>query len=202
MPPKAPIVPLTEVEKEYLDEKFEGYTKHIAKKFKLPMIGLAVVFAGAVAIFATYLYMQARTNVMESQLDLTQASITFYKGMSATGEKMANLVKDMQFTADEFNERAAQAGLSVGLMDKYEKQMKAAVEKMEALAKRHYTLKKNKPSNHPKEVKSVGVPKEAPVSAPPPPPPIRLEKSQPQEKGNVFEIPGNIQQQIQQRKIN
>ena len=202
MPPKTPEVPLTEAEQEYLDDKFEGYTKHIAKKFKLPMIGLAVVFAGAVAIFATYLYMQAQSNVMNAQLDLTQASITFYKGMSATGEKMDKMVKDMQFTADEFNERAAQAGLSVGLMDKYEKQMKVAVEKMEALAKRHYTLKKNKPAHHSKEIKSVKTPKEVPAAVSPPPPPIKLEKSQSKEKGNIFEIPGDIQQQIQQRKIN
>jgi hypothetical protein len=157
------------------------------------MIGLAVVFAGFVGIFATYLYLQAKANVMETQLELTQAKITFYKGMFEAGEQMSNMVNDMEATVAVFNERAAQANISVGQMDKYENQMRRAMEEIEALRDRHMKLKEGKPAEHP--VKNA-VPTESkpfPVMAPPPP-----EEEKP--AGNVFQIAPDIKQQIQQRK--
>ena len=72
---------LTEEEQEYLDDKFESFKLDFWKRFKIPAIGLAVVFAGLISVFSTYLYMQAKINVMQSQEELTKAKVTFYEGM-------------------------------------------------------------------------------------------------------------------------
>jgi hypothetical protein len=126
---------LTEEEKEYLDEKFESFKLSFWQKFKLPALGLAVVFAGLVSIFATYLYMQAKINVMENHEELTAAKVTFYNGMIKANQEIENMV-------DRYNKLAAEAEISVSRMKQYE-------EELERIAKRHQELRSMRPEGHP-----------------------------------------------------
>lgn len=107
---------LTVEEKEFLDDKFEQFKLDFWKRFKIPAIGLAVVFAGLMSIFATYLYMQAKVNVMESQAELAQAKATFYSGMQKANEEMEGMITS-------YNDMVEQAGLSVEMMKIYEKEL-------------------------------------------------------------------------------
>ena len=126
---------LTNEEQKYLDKKFDEFQIGFWKKFRLPAIGLAVVFAGLVAVFASYLYMQARVNVMNSQVEMTKAVTTFYDGMHKANEE----IKDM---VDQFNILASDASRSVSRMKRYE-----AV--LESIAKKHSEIKKSRPAGHP-----------------------------------------------------
>jgi len=116
------VANLSEEEKDYLDDKFEQFKLDFWKRFKIPAIGLAVVFAGLVSIFSTYLYMQARVNVMESHADLAKAKATFYSGMQQANEEIEKMVEN-------YNDMVEQAGVSVEMMKVYEKELAKRVSK-------------------------------------------------------------------------
>ena len=100
---------LTEKEQKYLDEKFDEFKNTFWKKFKLPAIGLAVVFASFVAVFASYTYMQAKINVMNSQAEMSKAITTFYDGMADANKEISGMVC-------KFNDLVSEAGVSSGSM--------------------------------------------------------------------------------------
>ena len=125
---------LTEEEQEYLDDKFESFKLDFWKRFKIPAIGLAVVFAGLISVFSTYLYMQAKINVMQSQEELTKAKVTFYEGMMKANKEITDMVT-------RYNTLAEEAGASVG-------RMKAVEAEFEEILVKH---KKMKSVRHGKE---------------------------------------------------
>lgn len=163
--------PLTEEEKTFLEDKFEEFKSSFWKKFKLPAIGLAVVFAGLVSVFATYLYMQAKINVMQAQEDLTKAKVTFYEGMMKANQEITEMV-------EVYNKLAIEAGESVDKMKIYE-------EELERIVKNHQRLKSLQPSDHPTT--------ELPSSLDPTVPPKLV---LPPNK-EVFKIDPQMQQQLQ-----
>ena len=161
---------LTEEERDFLDDKFEQFKLDFWKKFKLPALGLAVVFAGLISVFATYLYMQARVNVMNSQAELAKAKVTFYEGMMKAN-------KEINKMTEEFNNLVEQAGISVGEMKKYEDEMKS-------LTKKHNKLKRSSHSRSSKPkpvIATETVPKKS---------------KQTKEHKDTFKINQTIQQQI------
>lgn len=116
---------LTAQEKEYLDKKFESFALEFGKRFKIPVIGLAIVFAGLVSIFAAYLYMQAKINVMEAQASFAEAKTSFYESMQSSKEAIANMVK-------EYNSIVEEAGISVEMMKTYEEEYAKLCERNKA----------------------------------------------------------------------
>ena len=166
---------LTEKEREYLDNKFENFKLSFWKRFRLSALGLAVVFGAAVAVFATYTYLQAKINVINSQAELVKATVTFYRGMEESNKEM----KDMM---EKFNVLVEQAGTSVVKMYKYEKQL-------EEIVKRHERLKAERPVGHPKTPETDALLKELAQ------PSAKVNKSTPRD---MFKINPNIKQQIAQ----
>lgn len=80
--------PLTKEEQEYLDEKFKEFKQKLWSKMKIPAIGLAVVFAGLMSIFASYTYLTAR-------VDVAQAQVEFYQNMTAAQREVTDLKEQM-----------------------------------------------------------------------------------------------------------
>lgn len=164
---------LSEEEQRYLNNKFEDFKLDFWRRFKIPAIGLAVVFAGLVSVFATYLYMQAKINVMEAQEELTKTKIAFYEGMNKANTEIKSMIEN-------YNSLVEQAGISVGKMKAYEKEI-------EDLVKRHAKLKDMKPEGHP-EVKVKKEPFSIPTKSPPD---YKKQKTE-----DVFKIDPRIQQQM------
>ena len=112
---------LTKEQECYLDECFEEFKKESVKKLKFPLVGLAVVFAAAVSIFATYLYMQAKINVMEAQAEFAEVRKDFYEDVTDAKEKIDELMLSYRDRLDEWNKLAENAEASAQRMASYEK---------------------------------------------------------------------------------
>ena len=85
---------LTHEEKEYLDNKFNEFRANLWAKFKLPALGLAIVFAGFMSVFATYMYTSAKADVARAQVD-------FYQSLLSSQKEITELKTEM---IDNFND--------------------------------------------------------------------------------------------------
>ena len=82
-------------EKEYLDDKFNEFRKALWAKFKIPAIGLVIVFAGIMSAFASYMYVKAKSDVAQAQVD-------FYQNMISTQKEITELKTQMINNFNEF----------------------------------------------------------------------------------------------------
>jgi hypothetical protein len=93
---------LTKEQKEHLDVCVESVKKEMYSKLKVPLFGLVGVFAVGVSIFATYLYMQAKINVMNAQKE-------FYEYFTEARDSMDEKLGDLNLKLTEFNELGSRA---------------------------------------------------------------------------------------------
>jgi hypothetical protein len=169
---------LTREQECYLDECFEEYKKESVKKLRFPLVGLAVVFAAAVSIFATYLYMQAKINVMEAQAEFAEVKKDFYEDVSEAKEKIDDLMISYRDRLEEWNTLAENAEASAQRMAAYEKSL-------EQIANNFAAMSSNTP---PPDVDSNSPSTE---NTPPPLP----EMTTPNMSRDIFKIPEQQQQQ-------
>jgi len=93
---------LTTEQKEHLEICVESVKKEMYSRLKVPLFGLVGIFAVGVSIFATYLYMQAKINVMNAQKE-------FYEYFTESRESMDEKLAALSVKIDEFNELGGQA---------------------------------------------------------------------------------------------
>ena len=91
---------LSEEEKNYIDDKFEEFKIHMFKKLKLPAIGAAVIFAGLISAFASYVYVKARADILNAQ-------ITFYEGLQTANNEIAATLNKFNILAGKAEESVA-----------------------------------------------------------------------------------------------
>jgi hypothetical protein len=161
---------LTEDQKRHLDACVETVKKEMYSRLKLPIIGLAAVFAVAVSIFATYLYMQAKINVMNAQTEFAEVKKNFYEDAMAARKEIDAMVAT-------YNGLAENAEASVKRMQGYEKTL-------ETIATNYANMMSNKNMTAP----SLAPPEMSPQSSSKDmPPPLVQESSRPPR--DIFQIP-------------
>lgn len=161
---------LTKDQLKHLDDCVETVKKEMYSRLKLPIIGLAAVFAVAVSIFATYLYMQAKINVMNAQTEFAMVKKDFYEDAMEARKEIDSMV-------EKYNDLATNAEASVKRMQAYEKTL-------ETIATNYAKMMSEKNMESP----ALG------TLAPPPeinsegtPPPLVQDSSRPAR--DIFQIP-------------
>ena len=173
----------TEEQKDHIDNRIKYYINSCAgdvkeefySKLKVPLIGLAAIFAVAVSIFATYLYLQAKMNVMQAQTEFASVKKEFY-------EDAMEARKEIDAMVDTYNDLAKNAEASVKRMQAYESTL-------ETIANNYSKMTDNTDLSAPP--KEVAPPSSSNNDIPPP---LVQESSRPSR--DIFQIPQQQQQML------
>lgn len=179
---------LTVAEKEHLEICFNRFKDEFYARFKMPAIGLATVFAIGVSLFASYLYIQAKINVMQVQTELVQARKDFYDDVMAANEQIEKMV-------NTYNKLATDAEVSVKRMASYEGTLEQIANNYTAMV----GVEKLPPPPPLIEI-PVNIPNQPPKmieKAIPPPLDLSDKARQPGKDKEMFQIPQGYQQQSQ-----
>lgn len=158
--------------KEYMSECSNDVKKEFYNKLKLPLIGLAGLFAIAVSIFATYLYMQAKINVMQAQTEFAAVKKDFYEDAMEARKQIDEMVAT-------YNGLAENAQASVKRMQGYEATL-------EAIARNYTEMTSNTPANNQPTTQPEAIPPTSHNDAGMPPPLVQ-QSSRPAR--DMFQIP-------------
>lgn len=162
---------LTEGQKEHLDVCVESVKKELYSKLKIPLFGLVGVFAVGVSIFATYLYMQAKINVMGAQKE-------FYEYFTEARDSMNEKLEALDLKVDKFNQLGSKAETKLNKLSGF-------VDTLEELATNYVEMSKG--SDQPSTTTKPKIIKPEPAGGSAPPP-LNLNSNKGYSK-EMFQIP-------------
>jgi hypothetical protein len=163
-------VELTKEQKEHLNVCVEDVKKEMYSKLKVPLFGLIGVFAVGVSIFATYLYMQAKINVMNAHKE-------FYEYFSEARESMDEKLEALNIKVAEFNEMGGKAEQKLNKLSNF-------VDTLEEMANNYTEMRRSGAINEPKPAPKPIQPKLNQEE----PPPLDLKRSKGYNR-DLFQIP-------------
>ena len=109
---------LTDEQKSHLDNCFAEFKKELYNRIKIPALGVIVGLGFIISIFATYIYLEAKMNVINAQAEFAAVKKDFYEDVTEAKKQIDEMV-------EVYNDLATNAEASVRRMESYEKTLES-----------------------------------------------------------------------------